>query len=95
MYICETLKENNMLRLKEVLSEQGVTGVQLAEKMGVTPQYISGIVREKGSASIDVLSKIASILGVPISSLFEDYKKTSTNILNCPHCGKSISIKIE
>lgn len=82
-----------MLRLKEVLSEQGVTGKQLAEKMGVTPQYISGIVRGTGSASIEVLSNIAKNLNVPISSLFSDYK--SGFIAKCPKCGQEFEVELK
>lgn len=86
-------KQNNiiMLRLKQVLSEQGVTGKQLAEKMGVTPQYISGIVRETGSASLDVLSKIAKTLNVPLSSLFDDYNGIITK---CPNCGQEFEVEL-
>lgn len=82
-----------MLRLKEVLAEQGVTGKQLAEKMGVTPQYISGIVRETGSASLDVLSKIAAVLNVPLSSLFGDYKSGITT--RCPKCGQEFEVELK
>lgn len=82
-----------MLRLKEILAEQGITGKQLAEKMGVTPQYISGIVRGTGSASIDVLSNIAKHLGVPISSLFADYKSGFTT--KCPNCGQEFEIELK
>lgn len=82
-----------MLRLKEVLSEKGITGKQLAEIMGVTPQYISGIVRETGSASIEVLSNIAHHLDVPLASLFADYDKGIG--CTCPHCGKPITLKVE
>lgn len=79
-----------MLRLKEVLAECGVSGKQLAEKMGVTPQYVSGIARGTGSASVEVLSNIAKILGVPVSSLFEDYK--SGIITKCPNCGQEFEV---
>lgn len=82
-----------MLRLKQVLSERGVTGKQLAERMGVTPQYISGIVRETGSASLDVLSKIANELNVPLSSLFDDYR--SGIITKCPNCGQEFEIELK
>lgn len=67
--------------------------VELAEKMGVTPQYVSGIVRGTGSASIEVLSKIAHTLGVPLASLFADYK--SGVEAKCPHCGKPLNIEIK
>ena len=82
-----------MLRLKQVLAEQGVTGKQLAEKMGVTPQYISGIVRETGSASLDVLSKIANELNVPLSSLFDDYKNGI--VTKCPNCGQEFEVELK
>lgn len=82
-----------MLRLKEILAEQGVTGKQLAERMGVTPQYISGIVRGTGSASIEALSNIAKHLNVPVSSLFADYKNGF--VARCPKCGQEFEIEIK
>lgn len=83
----------SVLRLKEVLSEKGVTGKQLADMMGVTPQYISGIVRGANSASIEVLSTIAKHLEVPISSLFADYDKGV--IIKCPKCGLEFDVNIK
>ena len=65
--------------------------------MGVTPQYISGIIREKGSASISVLSNIAKELNVPLASLFDDYQDVPTNNsvnVICPHCGKEINVEL-
>lgn len=87
-----------MYRIKEILDEKDISAKNLAEKMGVTPQYISGIIREKGSASISVLSNIAKELNVPLASLFDDYKSVpASNSINvvCPHCGKQITIKVE
>lgn len=85
-----------MYRIKEILDEKGISAKALAERMGVTPQYISGIIREKGSASISVLSNIAKELNVPLASLFDDYQsKCEGNSINvtCPYCGQPISIK--
>lgn len=62
-----------MFRIKEILDQKGLKAKDLAVKMGVSQQYISGIVREQGSASVSVLAKIAKILEVPVASLFEDY----------------------
>lgn len=77
-----------MFRLKEILTQKGMTAKQLAEAMNVTPQYISEIVRESGSVSVKVLANIANILNVPVSSLFEDYiSPNSENIICCPKCG--------
>lgn len=68
--------------------------------MGVTPQYISGIIREKGSASISVLSNIAKELNVPLASLFDDYKsevKITGNAptILCPHCHQPIELEVK
>jgi len=88
-----------MYRIKEILDEKGISAKKLAERMGVTPQYISGIIREKGSASISVLSNIANELNVPMWQLFaspeEVQSKKDGFSLTCPHCGKSIKIKVD
>lgn len=80
-----------MFRLKEILKEKGITQQELSEKMGVTPQYVSGIVREVDTPSVNTLIDIATLLEVPVASLFEDYK---SSIIECPYCGKKISVKI-
>ncbi len=80
-----------MFRIKEILKEKGINQQQLAEMMNVTPQYVSGIVREADTPSVSTLEQIASLLHVPLSSLFEDYRG---GIIECPHCGKEINIKI-
>lgn len=85
LYIC-AIKQNIMYRIKEILTQKGMTAKSLAEKMGVTPQYISGIIRETGSASVEVLSNIANVLEVPVSSLFEDYVSNNNNTITCPVC---------
>lgn len=51
-----------------------MTSKALAEQMGATPQYVSGIIRGTGSASVSVLANIAKVLDVPLASLFDDYK---------------------
>lgn len=80
-----------MYRIKEILKEKGINQQQLAEMMNVSPQYISGIVREADTPSVNTLIEIAKLLKVPVSSLFDDYKG---GIIECPHCGKEINIKI-
>ena len=80
-----------MYRIKEILNEKGISQQQLADMMKVSPQYVSGIVREVDTPSVNTLVDIANLLKVPVSSLFEDYKE---GVINCPHCGKEINIKI-
>lgn len=87
-----------MFRIRQILNEQGLSAKALAERMNVTPQYISGIITERGSASVSVLQNIAKELGVPMAALFDDYDKKYTAISAngvCPHCGKKITIEIK
>ena len=85
-------KKSNMYRIKEILDQKGMTAKQLADRMNVTPQYISGIIREHGSASVSVLSNIAKILEVPLSSLFDDFISSDDSFV-CPYCGNKLYIK--
>lgn len=80
-----------MYRIKEILNEKGISQQQLADMMKVSPQYVSGIVREVDTPSVNTLVDIANLLKVPVSSLFEDYRG---EVIKCPHCGKEINIKI-
>lgn len=82
-----------MYRIKEVMREQGITGKELAERLGKTPQYISGIVRGADSASVEVLAKIARAMNVPLSSLFSDYNRS--HMVTCPNCGHTIAVEIK
>lgn len=87
-----------MFRIRQILDEKGLSAKALAEKMNVTPQYISGIITERGSASVSVLQNIAKELGVPLAALFDDYDKNYTVLSTngvCPHCGKKIAIEIK
>jgi len=62
-----------MFRIKEILTEKQMSSKQLAELLGVSPQYVSGLIREVDNPSVSMLKKIADALDVPVSSLFADY----------------------
>lgn len=79
-------------RIKSIIAAQGMTVKSLAEKMEVTPQYLSGIINEKSSPTVATLEKIAKALDVPTSSLFTDYLTPSQSVAICPHCGGRINI---
>jgi transcriptional regulator with XRE-family HTH domain len=51
-------------RIKVRRGELGLTQLQLARALGVTPQHISVIEKEKRSPSLDSLAKLAQELGV-------------------------------
>lgn len=80
------------LRIKEVIKERGTTVQDLAERMGITRVGLSQHIN--GNPSVEVLERIASALGCPVTELFEQ-PKTDTVSLTCPHCGKDINIKVE
>lgn len=80
------------LRIKEVIKERGTTVQDLAERMGITRVGLSQHIN--GNPSVEVLERIASALGCPVTELFEQ-PKTDTVSLTCPHCGKNINIKAE
>ncbi|MBD3591178.1 helix-turn-helix domain-containing protein [Bacteroides sp. GM023] len=80
------------LRIKEVIKEKGMTITELADKMGINRVNLSNMVN--GNPTVETLNKIADALGVAVTELFEQPKKDSISI-SCPHCGKSVNIKIE
>ena len=57
------------LNLKEILREKGMTSKELAEKVGVSSVTISYIVTNKTTPSLDMVSRIAQVLNVKISTL--------------------------
>ena len=89
------LTKMEVFRIKEILDQKGWKAKELADKLGTTPQYVSGIIRGEASISIPRLQEIADILGVTIPELFSDYKSTITvepGTLVCPHCGNKIKL---
>lgn len=80
------------LRIKEVIKEKGMTITELADKMGINRVNLSNMVN--GNPTVETLNKIADALEVPVTELFEQPKKDSVSI-SCPHCGKSINIKVD
>lgn len=58
-----------MLRIKEVAKQKGLTLTEVADKMGITRISLSKTIN--GNPTIETLSKIAEILSVHITDLFE------------------------
>ena len=59
-----------ILRLKEIMKEKGISGKDLAEKVDVTPASISNIIQGIHFPKPDLLLKIAEVLGVDLKDLF-------------------------
>ena len=80
------------LMIKEAMKRYGTSVNEIAEKMGISRVTLSTHIN--GNPSTEVLLRIADAIGCPVTELFEQPKKDALT-LNCPHCGKSINIKIE
>lgn len=84
------------VRLKEVLSEKGVTSAELAGRVGVSKATVSNLINNKTMPSLDTLEKIADALGVEMWELFTEKptnNKPNSNTLVCPKCGAEFILK--
>ena len=54
-----------------LLEQQKMTKQQLAEKMGVKPQYVSRVVKGKANLTLDTIVKLEKALGESIVSVFD------------------------
>ena len=83
--------------IKGVIKAHGFTLMEVANKMGITKGGISQIVN--GTPNVKTLRTIAEIVGCKVGDFFLDEMTESVNsstpVLNCPHCGKELKIKIE
>lgn len=63
-----------ILRLKDVLKEKGITGKELALRVGITENALSMIINGKRQPRFELLIAIAKTLDVDIRDLFEPTK---------------------
>ena len=75
------------MRIKEVIKEKGLTVKEVAEKMGIQPPSLSRAINE--NTTVDMLKRIADVLEVPVTELFEQPK---SNVYNCPNCGVQLEV---
>ena len=78
-----------MLRIKEILKEKGMSQKDLAERLGVAPVTFSLTIN--GNPTVGTLQKIADVLNVQISDLFDG---SDDSYITCPHCGRRVSVKV-
>lgn len=79
-----------MLRIKELLKTKGITGKELASRLGISEGALSATIN--GNPTLERLTDIATALNVEVSELFTQPKQ---GVISCPHCGKPINIKVE
>lgn len=71
----------NILRLKEVLKEKGITGKDLAERIGLTETSLSRIIKGDQQPRFDMLLQVAEILDVDVKDLFNSTKESATETI--------------
>nr|DAY63302.1 MAG TPA: Regulatory protein-modification, helix-turn-helix, transcriptional regulato, DNA [Caudoviricetes sp.] len=85
-------------RIKDILSEKGLTAKELSPVIGLSSVSLYNIINGKQEASANTLNAIATALNVPFWQLFvspEDvYSKSNSLSLTCPHCGKEVNIEL-
>ena len=70
-----------MLRIKELLKQKGITQIELAKKIGITPSALLQSIT--GNTSVSRLKELADALNVSIGELFESTsKKELTALVN-------------
>ena len=84
----------NLLRLKEVLKEKGVSGKDLAERVDVSAQTISNIIQGSNFPKPELLYRIAEELNVDIRELFIPTKDSIGEPLYIERDGKYIRIGV-
>lgn len=63
--------------LRRLRTQRGVSQERLAADAGVDRAYISELEREQGNASVDLLDRIAAVLGVPVGWLLAEVNDTA------------------
>lgn len=81
-----------ILRIKELLKEKGISGKQLAQELGVTENSISLILNNKRQPRFETLADIAKVLDVDIRELFLSTKETQTETIYVEREGKYVAI---
>ncbi len=57
--------------LRRLRAARGVSQERLAADTGVDRAYVSELEREQGNATVDLLDRLAAVLGVQLTEFFE------------------------
>ncbi len=81
-----------MNRIKEVLDEKGIKQTWLAEQLGKSYNMVNAYVKNRQQPRIEVLYKIAEILGVNVKELLID-NDPSALVIDNPSATLRVNIK--
>ena len=68
-----------LLRIKELLKQKGITGKEFAEQLGISPVAMSNIVSGNSFPRPELLLKIAETFDVDLKELFVSTKANQVN----------------
>lgn len=68
--------------VERILVEKGLTKKFLADKLGVKPSVISGILDENGNPKLETMVAVANAIGVPIHQLLMDQSNPLIDRIN-------------
>ena len=72
-YLCEIFNSYKMVDINDILKAKGLSKKELAIQMGISKVMLHRIL--SGNPTLNNLNKLASVLDVPISSLFSQSDK--------------------
>ena len=77
--------------VKEICQRKNISQKKLADKLGISDRSLNKTLRGE-YPQLQTLEKIAIVLDVPITELFE---QPATEYITCPHCKGKIKIEKE
>jgi transcriptional regulator with XRE-family HTH domain len=83
-----------ILRLKELMNQKGVSREELANKVGVSMTTISNINSEKNLPTINLLLQIAEALDVDIREMFVPTKGTAVSQMEIEEAKRLIEMSL-
>lgn len=58
--------------LRRLRAERGISQERLAADSGIDRAYLSELERQQGNATVDLMDRLAAVLGVRIGEFFEE-----------------------
>jgi transcriptional regulator with XRE-family HTH domain len=68
----DSIKQQLIMKLKNIRREKGLSLHALADKVGMGYQTVGRVERGETQMTVDMLCKLAKVLNVPVSTLFND-----------------------
>lgn len=74
-----------VLSIMFYMEKKGITQKHLAELMGVSPAYVTKLLRGNENLTLETISKVENALGEKLISVNEPYKKSNSIVIKAVH----------